>query len=409
MSNVPPTYDDEIDLLSLLQTIWDGKWKIISIIAVSLLSVLSFNIVKPNTNFTATTEIKPITSSEFDRYSLFNSSLKIIQTKDKEDNEDKEGNEDNEDNEGNEDNEFSIFKITRDTLLNLYIEVIEEGSLLETGIDKFNLINKDDFDSDRDYKEAIEKFASKIKVLKPYNLEGRGSKKQSATRLHHVLISTYYKEDKWKQLLSYVNIQANKSVKNTLMNRFRTIVAIQNQKKNFAIKDLNILIDNTIKDYERNTRDNLAFLSEQAAIARKLGVKKNTIESQAFVTKNSIITSIKTNPPLYLRGYEALDEEIDLIKKRDNKKAFMENLYKLEQQKRALEQNETIRRAEELLKLTPLNENAFKATLVKVAATDFNINNKRMKYYALAIVLGGIIGVFYILIYNAFQNRKKII
>ena len=38
-------HDDEIDLLSLFQTIWDGKWKILSIMAVSLLSAFGFNIV----------------------------------------------------------------------------------------------------------------------------------------------------------------------------------------------------------------------------------------------------------------------------------------------------------------------------------------------------------------------------
>ena len=35
--------DDEIDLLSLIESIWDGKWKIAFIVAVSLLSVLGFN------------------------------------------------------------------------------------------------------------------------------------------------------------------------------------------------------------------------------------------------------------------------------------------------------------------------------------------------------------------------------
>ena len=152
MSNIPSTYGNEIDLLNLLQTIWDGKWKIVSIIAVFLLSVFGFNIVKPNTSFTAKTEIKPITSFEFDKYSIFNSTFKKTRKQDKEKN-----------LKSNE--EFSIFEITRESLLNLYIEQIEEGSLLETGIDKHNLINKDDFDSDSDYREAVEKFASDIKKL----------------------------------------------------------------------------------------------------------------------------------------------------------------------------------------------------------------------------------------------------
>ena len=50
MSDFPSTYN-EIDLLSLIETVWEGKWKILSIIAVSLLSVFGFNILKPNTSF----------------------------------------------------------------------------------------------------------------------------------------------------------------------------------------------------------------------------------------------------------------------------------------------------------------------------------------------------------------------
>ena len=72
MPNTTPTYNDEIDLLSLMETVWKGKWKIASIVAASLLSIFVFNIFKPNKNFITTTEIKPITSSKFDKYRMFN-------------------------------------------------------------------------------------------------------------------------------------------------------------------------------------------------------------------------------------------------------------------------------------------------------------------------------------------------
>ena len=42
MSNNDTAFDDEIDLLEWLQTIWEGKWKIASIMAISLLSVFGF-------------------------------------------------------------------------------------------------------------------------------------------------------------------------------------------------------------------------------------------------------------------------------------------------------------------------------------------------------------------------------
>ena len=388
MPDVPSTYDDEIDLLSLIQTVWEGKWKIAFIISVSLLSVFGFNIVKPNTTFTAATAIKPITSFEFDKYSLFNSSLEIIEKNDEKNDENNE-----------EYIELNIFEITQKSLLDLYIEQIEEGSLLETATDKYNLINKDNFDSEADYKEAIEKFVSNIEVLRPIQ-------EKNEIRLHHVLSAEYNDSNKWKELLIFVNDEANRKVKASLIKRFATIISIQNQKKDFAIKDIDIKIDNVIKDYDRITKDRLAFLSEQAAIARKLDIEKNTIASQRFNTQNTFVTNVKTDAPFYLRGYVAIEEEINQIKTRKDKTPFIDKLYELEKQKRTLEQDKTLRRAVALFNKTPLNQSDFKATIVKSGTTNFKINNNINLYYALAIVMGGMIGIVYVLIANAFQSRR---
>ena len=377
-------HDDEIDILSLFQTIWEGKWKIASIMAISLLSVFGFNTVLPNTTFIAQTEIKPITSFELDKYRLFNASLKRFDS---------------------ENVEVKIFNISKQSLLELYIEQIEEGTLLETGIDKFELINKDDFENDNDYREAIQKFASEIEVLRPINIDGQ---EKGEIRLYHVLSATYNDTDKWKKFLSFVNVEATKGVKNILTNRFENIVSVENQKKNFAIRDIEIQIGNAEKDYERETNDRLTFLEEQASIARKLGVKKNTIESQMFDTLNTVVTNVKIDTPFYLRGYEAIEKEINIIKGRKNKSAFTKNLFKLEKDKRNLEQDEKIQRAIKLFEKSPLQQDGFKAVIFTVAATDFETNNKRNLFYALALVLGSMIGVFYVLIANAFKTRQNI-
>ena len=382
MSVNDKAYDDEIDLLEWFQTIWDGKWKIVSIMAVSLLSVFGFNTVLPNTTFNAQTEIKPITSFEFDKYRLFNGSLKIFDS---------------------ENVEVKIFNISRKSLLTLYIEQIEEGSLLEIGIDKLELLNEDDYQDKDDYKEAIQKFASEIEILRPINVDGQV---KGDIGLYHVLNATYNDKDKWKQLIAFVDTEANKRVKEIITNRFKSIVSVEKQINTFAIKDIDIAIENAKKDYERETNDKLAFLVEQATIARKLGIKRNTIESQMFDTQNTVLTNVKIDTPFYLRGYEAIEEEINLTKGRKDKSAFMKDLYKLEQEKRRLQQDETLDRAKVLFYKTPLTKNNFKSTSVKVAATDFTTNNKRNLFYALALVLGGMIGVVYVLISKALINRK---
>lgn len=390
MSNTTPTYNDEIDLLSLMETVWKGKWKIAFIVAASLLSVFVFNIVKPNKSFITTTEIKPITSPEFDKYRMFNSSLKTIEIEKKED---KQGKKEKKE-------EQETFEITQKSLLSLYVEQIEEGSILENAIDKFNLINKDDFDNERDYRDAVEKFVSEIEILRP-----------TKQRLYHVLKGEYNDEDKWKDVLTFVNNEVNRKVKLNLINRFKTVKSIYNQNKTFSIKDVEIKIDNAKKDYERYTKDRLAFLGEQAAIARKLDIKKNTIASQGFNAQNTFVTTVKTDVTtvknddiFYLRGYLAIEEEMKQIIARKNKDSFVTNLFSLQQQKRKLEQDKTVERANDLFYKTPLNQKDFQATIVKVATTDFIRSNENI-YYALAIILGGILGVVYVLTANAFKNR----
>ena len=96
------------------------------------------------------------------------------------------------------------------------------------------------------------------------------------------------------------------------------------------------------------------FLREQAAIARKLGVAKNTIEAQTFITQSSILANVQTDTPFYLRGYEAIETQIELIETRQNKRAFIDGLLALEQSKRQLEQDQTLARAEAIFALTPI-------------------------------------------------------
>ena len=240
------------------------------------------------------------------------------------------------------------------------------------------------------------------------NIVEKAVEEKEETHLYHVLKAEYDDKDKWNELLTFVNNEANRKVKASIINRFSTIVSIQKQKKNFALEDLDIKIDNVKNDYDRYTKDRLAFLTEQAAIARKLDIQKNTIASQRFSTQNTFVTNVKTDAPFYLRGYLAIEEEINQIITRKDKNAFTSSLFKLEQQRRTLKQDETLKRALELFNKTPLNQDAFQATIVKVATTDFKEDNNRKLFYALALVLGGIIGVVYVLIASAFRNRKII-
>ena len=66
MTETPPS--DEINLLQLIQAIWDGKWRIIAITAACVLGVFGFQVFGPAPIFVATTEIRPILASDAEAY-----------------------------------------------------------------------------------------------------------------------------------------------------------------------------------------------------------------------------------------------------------------------------------------------------------------------------------------------------
>ena len=112
----------------------------------------------------------------------------------------------------------------------------------------------------------------------------------------------------------------------------------------------------------------------------------------------------------YFRGYEAIDKEIELIQLRKNKSAFIEGLFELEKEKRAIEQDQTIERVRLVLQSDLLMHNKeFSAASINAITTKFKYNNddnEHRNMLVIAIVIGLIAGIFYVIISNAFQSQR---
>lgn len=359
-------YDDEIDFIEIIQTLWNGKWIILATTLISLLGIFSYFSFQ-KTIFNATTEIKPTNSVNFSVYQFSNN--------------------------------LDFFKVTQDTLLSNYIEQLEIRNIFEEATVKYELLDREKFEDEQTFNEAVEKFAYSIKILPPGNVDG---KTNGARRINWVIETEHYNKNKLKQFLSYVDSMANQNVRNNLQKSFKNSLVASKQKREFAIEDNITNIENAISDYDRMTSDKLFFLREQAAIARTLGVAKNTIEAQSFGITNGIIAT-----PYYLRGYEAIEKEIELLESRPNKLAFVDNLLELEQAQRKLIQDGILlERAENLFKQTPIIKgDDFFAASMKIGSTKFSKKN-RGKMIVVVTILGAIIAAFYVLVSNAMYRRK---
>jgi LPS O-antigen subunit length determinant protein (WzzB/FepE family) len=377
---------DEIDLLKFFQTIWDGKFKIATVIVMTVLGVAGFTYTQPAPSFTAKTEVKPITSDVANRYQVSNSLgfFEVYSDKDKDKDKDK-----------------AVVRF----LDELFIEQLDTRLLFEDAFRKYAVLDKNDYETETDFNKAIIELAAAISLLPPINVDGTA---KGESRRHWTIEFEFNDKEKWLNALADVKAKANQNVRELIRDDFTTTLAAAEKKKAFEIEDISTIIDNALSDYDRKADDRLAFLREQSAIARKLGVKNNTIETQSFGGKNSVVTNVITEMPLYLRGYEAIEKEIELVEARENKKAFVSGLLELEQKKRQLEQDKTLERAEALFADTPvMRGDDFSAVVMTVAATEFESKSKRMLMLAMAVVLGGMVGTVYVLIANAMRKRNE--
>ena len=369
-----PLDDDSIDLVELFLTLWDGKWKIISTVFLFIAGAFGYIFIQPPAPFTAITEIKPISSLDAEKYSASNA--------------------------------VGLFNILPSTLQNLYMEKLGERTFFEQQILSLKLLDRDDYPTEADYNDAVISFASKIEIMPPPNNKANEANNEDGGIWR--LQFEYNNAGKWMRVLRAVDEITTQAVKQGLQERFETALFIAEQDRDFQIEDLDADIEDAYIVYEMQISQRLAFLAEQSAIARTLGVAKNTIEAQLIDTQSGFVANFDSENPYYLRGYEAIEKEMGLIQSRDDKSSFISGLLELQQAKRALEQDRTLERAEQAFATTPIaSGDDFKAVSMRPQATKFEYNSNRLSILALSACIGGFIGIIYVLMTNALSSRKE--
>ncbi len=136
---------------------------------------------------------------------------------------------------------------------------------------------------------------------------------------------------------------------------------------------------------------------------------KNTIEAQTFAGGASPVVNVKTESPFYLRGYEAIEKEIQLLSTRKGKREYINELIEVEKKTRDIEQNRVIERAKLAFENSPIVKGPFQAAFYDIAATEFQSKQKRSLIVALALIAGLFIGTVVVLIRKAFLNQRPVV
>jgi LPS O-antigen subunit length determinant protein (WzzB/FepE family) len=353
--------NEEIDLGKLILDLWEHKKTIIAFIMCLLIFVFTYHIFKKK-EYTFILEVHPINEvvedSGYDQFNTFMSALTFAKKN----------------IEGEKPKQ-----ITPAYLLNFFTNNIENLEILKTSIIKSNLEDLD-----------VNNFDDIYNFLKVSPPDIKKNEKRNKLEF------SYSDKEKGLTFSKVLEKEINENIRTFLLKKFTILLNSKKQINLYEIEDLNFLINLEEEQYKKTIEHRLAYLKEQSEIARTLGIKTNTVATQNFESKNTSVLNIKTDTPFYFAGYEAIEKEIELINSRLNPKLFIGKLIDLERQKILLSENKNIDRVQKEFVTTPVytakNFKAGEFMLKSIETTSL------IKFYLLAIVLGGILGSIFVLI-----------
>ena len=154
----------------------------------------------------------------------------------------------------------------------------------------------------------------------------------------------------------------------------------------------------------------LLFLAEQATIARELGVETNFLEGNGQLTPSGNSVSLSVNSlsrPFYMHGYKAIEKEIALIQARspEDRLALSEEYAEVQQEIYGLENDVSISRLLSARQMIDADDPT-RWVLFNLNLAEITSNKKTNLILALSVVLGGFIGMCFVLIRSAVRKRS---
>ena len=276
----------------------------------------------------------------------------------------------------------------------MMIEDVRSRDSIEQFIKSYDYIeqNKDETDEDFAFRVRTEVYAF---AFAPLDLTiGKDSQP------NWVLSVTTSHPDIMSQIIADALALSNENVNQQIVKRFKHQQDETARRIRFNIEDLDFKKQRLLSQFELLTTSRLALLQEQAQIARSLDLSNGVLSAQSYAGGPTVVAST-----LYLRGYLALEKEIEMITNRKYPQLFIKELVVLEDLRYQLLHDQTIIRANELLADTPIGTERFIAAHYDLASMQYKTKTKTMLVLALAAVLGGMLGIFVLLIRNALIKR----
>ncbi len=381
MTEVRPTIGDEIDLVDLFETLWNGRWKIIATTFTAALLGVIFSFVKPN-SFVVSTHIQTAESSVFVPYTTLNNLLQeagFLFDK----NLNKNG-----------------YKFDSETIFESFIFEFNDYKEMTSVVSDNDFVKQSIKDLDETSKQRrLIEFAKSFRIIPPSNIEKKW-----------VLQFEWHDDLEGRELFNKAILKTLKNVQEVAKNNIYELANIVEIQNSFKIDRLRNDLDVIVSVEKEKTRKEIQRLSEQSAIATALGIETNKLDANALKQslQNEISLSINAgNVPYYLRGYKTINKEIALIESRSEEEMLLmaDDYIGLKNEITLLENdlaNSQLKIAGKLIE----SDNSDNWVRFELALADSQSSKKSGRYVAISILLGGLVGVMYVLVSNVIRKRK---
>jgi len=293
---------------------------------------------------------------------------------------------------------YEVIELNRFYLFDIFTAILKEeiGELVK----KFNFIKREDYESEKSYLAAVNKIVLSITIAEIKKSSPREGIIELRSQDENIT-------NKWINFLDTLEYSVNELTQRYLGDIINKRIEIAKLDRQNKIEDMESQKINLLNTHELIMNDKLVFLKEQAEIAREASIKGSdqiSKELQKIFINPFALTSL-----YYMKGYDIIEKEIELIEKRkdtDNLEAQIVDLTK-----NKLKKNQDIIREETKIKKTSIFSNAkFLAGYIDNTSTEVIIesNNVSMsKMLIWASLIGLIIGILYVLISSSIHNAVK--
>ena len=372
MPETATRHDDEINLFELFVTLWKGKWLILTAMFGAIILGMLYSVSLPN-SYSGTTFVRAAQPSAFTRYAFLS---EIIGK-----------------------NDFS-YKISREFIFNAFISEFNdlEEVIKTLRSDEFVVQKLSEVEAEKQANVLIS-LAKQFQIILPQQNE-----KNPELRFK------WHDPETGKQLFETSLQLVLANVKATLAKDIDQYALGAQSKLNIKIENA-VLKKEIIKEGIRLAdKQRLLFLTEQATIARELGVASNFLEGneQLNMSGSGVSLSVQSSSrPFYMHGYIAIEKEISLIQARslEDRLALSKEYAKVEQEIYGLKNDASVARllaAQQMIN----TDDPGRWVLFNLNLAEITPNKKTNLTLALSAVLGAMIGAVFVFMRSAFLKRK---